>query len=765
MLPPPSTLKAWRLALLAVVLVGGCAGLPRIDPSGRRILIWPEATSAPQAQLPSLPSLPQLGNIDVPPVVAGQAPIVAPPEPTGPSVFGTPVPQTVMAARVGADEELKITPSRLLAPVGSEVILKAGVCNRDGYLRTNRRIEWMLGQEGAGQFVTVGNRGEMDFMRLPWERPNKVDNSYAVGYTAPFHTCLRRGTEDTTDDVQVRPGEAWITVSSASEGVSYVTATAPGSENWNARRATATVYWVDAQWQIPGPQQLQLGQAGTLITTVTRATDGAPVQGWLVRYEVLRGETARLGYESGQVSEAETDSSGRASVQISPTDDQPGTALVKVTVIRPAMSAPMASPRLEVGGGEALITWSPAAVPAPSLPPADDRADTQTPVPPAPFEPPPRGNDGPPIVAPQPGIGPRVEIVLRRATTGPLRVGDPIPVTIELLNTGDAPAENLKLIAEYDRGLSSPQDRQGLYRLEYPSNRLPDLGPGDSSVVDLDFAAVSPGQQCYSVSVEATGMDAAFERDCFTIEQPLPPARPQLRIESALDAVREVGQKLNYIVTIYNDGADLAENVAVEILADPQLAQLAATDGWRQVEKGFRWEGQTIPAGGSIRFDVEFDCVAASDQAKVTTYALITESDFEQKTDAVEILNAQQPPPAATSAPLEGVLSSVANPARVGQGATLNVAVRNTTSQPIENVQYRLRFDPRIQVTAPVGAELNQGTLEFQPIPVLAAGETRRFSLTYTPVEQGLSTVYLDMRVGGSGEAYTEQETISIRPR
>lgn len=686
---------------------------------------------------------------------------------------GAPAGPVAVTAQSPVDEQLTITPSRVLAPVGSEVILKAGVCYKDGYLRTNRRIEWMLGQEGAGQFVTVGERGEMDFMRLPWERPNKVDNSYVVGYTTPFNVCLRRGTDDTTDDVQVRTGEAWVTVSSASEGVSYVTATAPETGNWEARRNTAAIYWVDAQWQLPPPTSLQLGQGGVLTTTVTRKTDGAPLGGWLVRYEVTRGDTARLGYESGQVSEVTTDASGRAQVQVSPTDDQPGTAQVKVTVIRPASSAPMPAPRLELGGGETIVRWTPSAI-APIGPPVSGGITSPpitggtTTTPPAPFEPPPTGNSGGTLGNTPPQLGPRIEMKLQRTTTGAVRVGDAIPVTIELLNTGDQPTQNMRVAVEYDRGLSSPQDTLGRYRLE--RRDLPSLGAGESSTIDLDFSAVQVGQQCYRVQVTADGMASAADRQCITVEREAAAARPQLRIQTALDAVREVGQKLSYIVTVYNDGSTPATGLSIETVSDPQLDAQQATNGSTPVSGGVRWEGESIPAGGSAQFEVQFDSVAASNLAKITTWVSQAGVDLGQKTDAVEIRPARPagvtPAPTAPRGDLEGVLSSSANPARVGQPATLSLAITNRSAAVMSNVQYRLVFETnKIQPTVPTGARLNQNTIEFPAIATLAAGESHRIAIPYTPIDQGVTTVWLEMRGGATGATASAQESISISPR
>lgn len=759
---------------MAALLTSGCASLPRIDPSGRRFLVWPERQTTTVA-----PSLATPGNVTVPPVFAG-----AVPPPALPPMPGAPAGPVTTTALSPVDEQLTITPSRVLAPVGSEVILKAGVCYKDGYLRTNRRIEWMLGQEGAGQFVTVGERGEMDFMRFPWERPNKIDNAYAVGYTTPFNVCLRRGTDDTTDDVQVRTGEAWVTVSSASEGVSYITATAPETGNWEARRNTAAIYWVDAQWQLPPPTALQLGQGGVLTTTVTRKTDGAPLGGWLVRYEVTRGDTARLGYESGQVSEVTTDASGRAQVQVSPTDDQPGTAQVKVTVIRPASSAPMPAPRLELGGGETIVSWTPSAM-APIGPPVSGGIASPpitggtTTTPPAPFEPPPSGNSGGTLGTTPAKLGPRIELVLRRSSTAAVRVGDPIPVTIELLNTGDQPTQNMRLAVEFDRGLSSPQDTMGRYRLE--RGDLPSLAPGESSTIDLDFSAVQVGQQCYRVQVTADGMASAADRQCITVEREAAAARPQLRIQSALEAVRNVGDQLTYLVTVYNDGSAPAQDISVEIWSLPQVNAFNATEGWRAMRphpetkaEGLRWDGQTIPAKSSLQFEVQYSCLAPFDVQQgnlVTTYALKADDILTSKSDIVEIRPARPagvtpaPTPTAPRGDLEGVLSSSANPAKVGQPATLSLAITNRSAAAMTNVQYRLVFEPKIQPTVPTGARLNQNTIEFAPIATLAAGEAFRIALPYTPIDQGVTTVWLEMRGGATGATASAQESISISPR
>ena len=117
-------------------VVGGCAYLqvPRIDPTGQRIFATPPISSTPRFR--SEPG----------------------------------------AARVGDDVEVTLTPELRVAPIGSEVVLVAGVASDDGYLRTNRRLELSLSPEGVGHFVAVDRNGLVDLLLGDFNRPRKIDN-------------------------------------------------------------------------------------------------------------------------------------------------------------------------------------------------------------------------------------------------------------------------------------------------------------------------------------------------------------------------------------------------------------------------------------------------------------------------------------------------------------------------------------------------------------------------------------------------------------
>ena len=102
--------------------------------------------------------------------------------------------------------------------MGSEVVLIAGVCGPDGYLRTNRRLEWSIDPGSVGQFVAVGENGLVDLLLGDFNRPRKITNTFAIGSTLRANIRLNRGACKPEDFAYVLRGEGWITLTSAVGG-------------------------------------------------------------------------------------------------------------------------------------------------------------------------------------------------------------------------------------------------------------------------------------------------------------------------------------------------------------------------------------------------------------------------------------------------------------------------------------------------------------------------------------------------------------------
>src|SRR6056297_802733 len=146
----------------------------------------------------------------------------------------------------------------------------------------------MLTPDSVGTFIQVGDDAPGLLHRLTTvQRPTKQDGSFARGVTSTKRMRITRGNLNPNDDVQLEKGQTWISISSPSEGTSKVTVLAPESECWDQRKATATIYWVDAARQFPGPQIVPAGTPVTLTTRVTRSEGTLPAEGWKVTYQIV----------------------------------------------------------------------------------------------------------------------------------------------------------------------------------------------------------------------------------------------------------------------------------------------------------------------------------------------------------------------------------------------------------------------------------------------------------------------------------------------
>jgi hypothetical protein len=148
-----------------------------------------------------------------------------------------------------------------------------------------------------------------------------------------------------------------VTLTSASEGTTYVTAIAAKSDNWEQRRQTASIQWVDAQWQFPAPAVVRAGVAHVLSTTLTRGSTGAPIRNWTVRYEVISGPPVQFG-NGQQTVDVPSDANGRAAVSVQPAiPAEPGVTQIRIEVLSPSLTG-LAGDPVVIGQGTTTITWS-----------------------------------------------------------------------------------------------------------------------------------------------------------------------------------------------------------------------------------------------------------------------------------------------------------------------------------------------------------------------------------------------------------------------
>ncbi len=257
----------------------------------------------------------------------------------------------------GQRGQILMTPSRIIAPVGSEVVVIAGICGGDGFLSMNQPLEWMLSNDSVGQIIEVGGMHHSGFNNTVPPKAKKFDGQYAWGRTGLKRTVLTRGTPTPCDDIELAKGQTFISVSSASPGRTYVTGVAPKAEGWDRRRATTMIQWVDALWSTPVPSKATAGTVFPLTTVVNRSTDGTGVKDWQVKYTIVGGAAAEFAPAGSTTATATTNEKGEATAQIRQPAGrfEPGATQVRVDIIRPAL---FGEPELVVESGLTTVNWS-----------------------------------------------------------------------------------------------------------------------------------------------------------------------------------------------------------------------------------------------------------------------------------------------------------------------------------------------------------------------------------------------------------------------
>ena len=267
------------------------------------------------------------------------------------------IPKPSLVPTRGQLGEIIMTPSRIVAPVGSEVVVLAGICGGDGHFVLNQPLEWMVSNDSVGQIIEVGGMEHPAFNDAVAPHSKKFDGQYATGRTGLKEKLLTRGTPTPVDDIDVLKGQTYISLSSASAGTTYLTCVAPKAQAWDKRRAQTVIHWVDGVWSIPTPVVATSGTVQPLTSTVTRVNDGSGISGWKVRYTIVGGVPAEFAPTGSQQAELETDANGQATVQLRQQAGKalPGTTQVRVDVIRPGVYGEQ---ELQLESALTSVTWS-----------------------------------------------------------------------------------------------------------------------------------------------------------------------------------------------------------------------------------------------------------------------------------------------------------------------------------------------------------------------------------------------------------------------
>jgi uncharacterized repeat protein (TIGR01451 family) len=396
--------------------------------------------------------------------------------------------------------------------VRTQHVLVASVCDKEGNGIRNRRVEWHV--SGVGHLVEVDESGFFP------GRGYLVDDKYAVTYTNYKEHTLTRGNDNPADDVALKPGQTFAVITSDQEGETHVTAYAPGVHDWEKHKKFVIKHWVDADAMLPPSATNPVGVPHDLVTTVTRHSDKTAASGYRVNYQILDGPPAVLtapGAQPSQMIEVPIDANGRGIVRLQQAVPATGVNRIKIEVKRPATTP--TSREVLVATGEMQKHWV-----APNL--TIEKL-------------------GPELVA----VGDQITYTIRVANTGQvptsrITVRDTLPPSLQPIGTNP---------------ITAPQGSTYVWTIN-------PLNPGQAEQIQIVARATAPGVVTNVAEAIAENMPPRNASKTTRV------VAGKLVITKTGPDTANVGDLINFRVSIKNIGDGPALNVAVTDSPDPALA-------------------------------------------------------------------------------------------------------------------------------------------------------------------------------------------------
>jgi uncharacterized repeat protein (TIGR01451 family) len=670
---------------------------------------------------------------------------------------------------------LELTPVVDVNTVNEQHILIATVKDKNGKPLENRRVEWILADGGVGAFVEVDESGWRE------ARGYKVDNTFAVTHTNNFKHTLTRGNEDPSDDIKLGKGQTWAVITSPIEGTSNVIAYAPGIYDWDKHKAFAKKHWYDVKWVIPKPAVNPVGTPHPLKTRVLRASDGGPLKGYEVRYEILDGPPASFDPGGQQVVTVATDGSGIAAVTLNQKAPKEGINKIGIEVIRvpcdecdervlvargatikewigPKIAIQKRAPAMAVKGESFkynIMVRNPSEVPATNVRVTDKLPDGIAYVSSSPsasvrgqtlsWQ---LGQMGPSSsknieitvkanrvgrftncanVTADMGLQAKdcantqvVEPKINISKEGPKEVMlcDPIRYVITVSNPGDAPAEKVTVTDRLPSGLVSKDGSRVITR------NIGTLGAGQRKVIEFEVNAEKKGVFRNTASVTAAG----GLKDDATVTTKV--VQPVLVISKKGPSKRYIGRPVNYEITVTNKGDGAARNT---VLVDelPSGADFVGASNGGKVSGGkITWNLGTLQPNASKKVTINLKAKRAGtlrNRAKATAYCAEASDEIETAVEGIPAIL------------LECI--DLEDPIEVGSRVTYVITVTNQGSAVGTNITLNCTLPPEEEFVSAAGPTKEQVSgkrrIKFAPLKSLAPKASATYRLVVKGVKAG----------------------------
>jgi uncharacterized repeat protein (TIGR01451 family) len=436
-----------------------------------------------------------------------QAP--APQAEPSPTPASTPAPVQQAAS-------VTIEPADATAPIGAQQVVTAVVRDKDGKAMNLSSVEWMLarGPGAVGEIVEV--------KKETLETARKVDNAYAVG-----------GISD---------GKSSIVITSPFEGETHVIAVVPNIADPAQRQVVGVRKWLDAKVDFPVNAESKSGSQHVMSTAVVRSSNGAPLVGYDVNWNVISGPGAVFKESGKSQAVTETDENGVARATLVQTQATGGENVVEIAVDKAPDLARACCPGVTgtIAKGQAKKAWL------------------------------------------QPGLG------VDKSCPQNMALGDPAQFTMHVTNTSKVTADQVMLGDVLPQGFNfvsaNPEARVEGRSLTWA---LGNLSAGESRTLTVN--AVANAEGAFTNEVKAASAEGAFAVASCAMKV----TRADLGISKTCPAEALVGDTVNYVVTLKNNGSGAATGVKV---TDVVPAGMSHASGQQELA----WNPGTLEPGASV---------------------------------------------------------------------------------------------------------------------------------------------------------------------
>lgn len=677
--------------------------------------------------------------------------------------------------------DLALETTTTASQVGSQVVVLATVRDEKNDPRRGRRVEWKV---TGGNIVEVDERGY-----LPGR--GDVNGNTAFSFTGHGEDRLTRGNNNKADDIMIRPGQTWCTVSSPVEGDTHVTAIVPGIHNWDKRMKTTIVRWVDVAWEFPPRAVAKFGTEHEFVTKISRFTDRQPLAKYRVRYKIIDGPDAILLPSRTREEVVVSDLNGLARARIAQVGAASGTNRVSVEIIRPPDPTTPTGSGVSIVTGETAIDWL-----APSVklnhigPPTmaleqpavftttaknEGRIEAQwveikLPIPEGlefvGSNPPAIPRDGVleyPFTALAPGQAHTVQTTFRAKRAGPIR-------SIALMRTSEGQNDQ----QEFTTQVTTPQLKAEILApktgiIDVPINyviRLSNPGSGDLDEINLK-AEYDPGLESELVknpandpaknvvTSKAAGLKAGATRDEVLVLTPrragplhvsvlatsgglVAPAahvitvqKPNVSLRVQGPEKRYVGRTAEYVIIVKNEGEADQTGVVVRDRLPIELRYNNATRGGTHVAGEVTWNLGTLKVGEEAVLELKADCLKAAPAAEKITLLTGDGNVSVEKRARLEIEGI---------AAIKMEMRHDIAPVEVGKNVVYRMTLTNTGSAPAKKIDVKATLPDLLKAINAKGPtkELLAGKfVTFGTVEALQPGASVQFIFECQALKEG----------------------------